>query len=445
MLLPARRPRTASQLARAPMAGASWKSRATAERVSRVNRYLRAYPLFSGWLVRRHPLLRRRRKRLHRVPTDGGQSWNIQSQSGVDLYTVACQSDDACVSSGFNGNGDSNQSYFYTANGGTTWTMTSPSPAGIGTFMTCLTSSVSPWDPVCPRRSTAGRRGHSYHRLGRTHCSIRLTVSPRRLPVSLWGRNSERPATTDIARGVGHLDRWRFGLDKFHCPACEHCFHQPGGVRVFNHMLRDRLRHHERGSVGDVMTTNAGTSWTSVTGPSGFVYPSSSFGQIAMACTSASTCIIVGTGRSGPISSVSTNSGGSWTSSPSGSRGSCRTNSSATPRQTVVAVDGKGFASLSRGQVIHAPSRLNRLQINSAIPHCVPMRREPSADRTTLRWEFRKVPPSYVAWSRSRPPQSCGQHSASSSPFGLSNLAEALLKLPLRTEAIRTSPSLWRG
>ena len=25
--------------------------------------------------------------------TDGGQSWNIQSQSGVDLYTVACESD----------------------------------------------------------------------------------------------------------------------------------------------------------------------------------------------------------------------------------------------------------------------------------------------------------------------------------------------------------------
>jgi hypothetical protein len=37
-----------------------------------------------------------------------------------------------------------------------------------------------------------------------------------------------------------------------------------------------------------------------------------------MACTSGSTCIIVGTGASGPISSVSTNSGGSWTSSPAG-------------------------------------------------------------------------------------------------------------------------------
>ena len=61
--------------------------------------------------------------------TDGGQSWNIQSTSGVDLYTVACESDAVCVSSGFNGNGDSDQAYFYTANGGTTWTLASPSPA----------------------------------------------------------------------------------------------------------------------------------------------------------------------------------------------------------------------------------------------------------------------------------------------------------------------------
>src|SRR6202000_2740084 len=46
--------------------------------------------------------------------TDGGQTWTIQSQSGVGLYTVACESDSVCVSSGFNGSAQSSQSFFYT-------------------------------------------------------------------------------------------------------------------------------------------------------------------------------------------------------------------------------------------------------------------------------------------------------------------------------------------
>jgi hypothetical protein len=66
------------------------------------------------------------------------------------------------------------------------------------------------------------------------------------------------------------------------------------------------------------LTTNAGSSWTSATGPSGFDYPTNSFAEIGISCTSASICIIVGTGASGPIASVTTNDGGSWTSSPVG-------------------------------------------------------------------------------------------------------------------------------
>jgi hypothetical protein len=73
-----------------------------------------------------------------------------------------------------------------------------------------------------------------------------------------------------------------------------------------------------KGPLITATTTDAGTSWTMVNGPSGFAYRSSSFGEIALACGSASTCVVVGTGASGPVSSVTTNSGGDWTSSTVG-------------------------------------------------------------------------------------------------------------------------------
>ena len=250
--------------------------------------------------------------------TDGGQSWNIQSQAGIDLYTVACESDDACVSSGFNGNGDSNQSYFYTANGGTTWTMTSPSPAGIGTFMTCLTSSCIAVGSGLSQTVDGGATWSLVPSTGQNTLFDSVDCLPTTTTCLTVGTNlngAEQPTLPgelDISTDGGSdwtsstaLPASTASISQVACGSSTTCF--ATGFATTN-----------GAPLVTVMTTNAGTSWTSVTGPSGFVYPSSSFGQIAMACTSASTCIIVGTGRSGPISSVSTNSGGSWTSSPVG-------------------------------------------------------------------------------------------------------------------------------
>jgi hypothetical protein len=247
--------------------------------------------------------------------TDGGQTWNVQSQSGVDLYTVACESDAACVSSGFNGNGGGNQSYFYTTNGGTTWSLTNPSPAGIGTFMTCLPSSCiavgsglsqtvdggAMWSLVpstgqntlfdsvdcLPTTSTCLTVGTNLNGLQQPTLPGELDISTD--GGSTWTSSTALPASTTTISQVA-------------CGSSTTCF--ATGFASTN-----------GAPLVTAMTTNAGASWTSVTGPAGFRYPASSFGQIAMACTSASTCIIVGTGSSGPLASVSTNGGGSWTSS----------------------------------------------------------------------------------------------------------------------------------
>jgi hypothetical protein len=249
--------------------------------------------------------------------TDGGQSWSIQSTSGIDLYTVACESDVVCVSSGFNGNGDANQSYFYTADGGTTWTLASPSP-GIGTYMTCLTSSCIAVGSGLSQTVDGGATWSLVPSTGQNTLFDSVDCLPTTTTCLTVGTNlngAQQPTLSgelDISTDGGSdwtsstaLPASTASISEVACGSATTCFATgfgtPNGARLVT-----------------VMTTNAGTSWTSATGPPGFDYPSSSFGEIAIACTSASTCIIVGTGASGPISSVSTNSGGSWTSTPVG-------------------------------------------------------------------------------------------------------------------------------
>ena len=249
--------------------------------------------------------------------TDGGQSWSIQSTSGVDLYTVACESDAVCVSSGFNGNGDSDQAYFYTADGGTTWTLASPSP-GIGTYMTCLTSSCIAVGSGLSQTVDGGATWSLVPSTGQNTLFDSADCLPTTTTCLTVGTNlngAQQPTLSgelDISTDGGSdwtssaaLPASTASISEVACGSATTCFATGFGTPNGSPLVT-------------VMTTDAGTSWTSATGPSGFDYPSSSFGEIAVACTSASTCIIVGTGASGPISSVTTNSGGSWTSSPVG-------------------------------------------------------------------------------------------------------------------------------
>jgi hypothetical protein len=250
--------------------------------------------------------------------TNGGQSWVVQSQSGVDLYTVACESDSVCVSSGFNGSGFSPQSFFYTADGGTTWNLSNSSPGGIATYMTCLSSSCigvgegllqtvdggETWslvpstgqntlydtDDCLPTTTTCLA-------VGTNTGGVQQPTLPGELDISTdggasWQSSSALPASTASLRLVA-------------CGSTTTCLASGFGAT-------------SGAALVTVMTTDAGGLWTSVTGPSGFDYSSGNFGAIAMACTTASTCIIVGTGSSGPVSSVTTDDGGSWSPSTVG-------------------------------------------------------------------------------------------------------------------------------
>jgi hypothetical protein len=250
--------------------------------------------------------------------TDGGQSWNIQSQSGVDLYTVACESDAVCVSSGFNGDGDGTQSYFYTANAGSTWTLTTPSPAGIGTYMTCLTSSCIAVGSGLSQTVDGGATWSLVPSTGQNTLFDSVDCLPATTTCLAVGTNLNGPqqptlpGELDISTDGGSnwtsstaLPASTASISEVACGSSTSCLATGFGATNGSPLVT-------------VMTTNAGTSWTSVTGPSGFEFPSSSFGEIALACPAASTCIVVGTGASGPISAVTTNSGGSWTSSPVG-------------------------------------------------------------------------------------------------------------------------------
>jgi hypothetical protein len=250
--------------------------------------------------------------------TDGGQSWTTQSQGGASLYTVACESDSVCVASGYNGSPGDAQQFFYTANGGSTWASWT-TYIGIGTSMACQSSSClsvglgllqtvdggatwvgapttgmnTEFDSVACLPTTT-----TCLAVGTNDGGISTPTLPGELVISTnsgasWTDNSTAlPASTATIRQVA-------------CGSATTCF-----ATGYPQTVGDPLV--------TVMTTNAGTSWTAVTGPSGFAYTTVNFGAMDMACTSATTCIIVGTGTSGPISFVSANSGGTWSPSTVG-------------------------------------------------------------------------------------------------------------------------------
>jgi hypothetical protein len=244
--------------------------------------------------------------------TDGGQSWAIQSQSGVSLYTVACESDVVCVSSGFNGNPNDSQSFFYTADGGSTWATGSAPADTIGTYMTCQSSSCISVGSGLLQTVDGGATWALEGTTGTnttfdsadclpttTTClavgtntgGVSTPTLPGELVISTdggssWTNSTALPASTATIRQVA-------------CGSSTTCFvtgYPPSGD----------------GPLLTLMSTNAGTSWTSVTGPAGFAYTSSFFGAMDLACMSATTCIIVGTGTNAPISFVTTNGGGTW-------------------------------------------------------------------------------------------------------------------------------------
>ena len=241
--------------------------------------------------------------------TDGGQSWAIQSQSGSSLYTVACESDSACVSSGFNGSPSGPQSFFYTADGGSTWTTGSAPYGTIGTYMTCQ-------PPSCISVGSGLLQtvdGGAAWTLAGSNASTTTFNSVDCLPTTSTclavGTNTGGVSTPTLP-GELIISTDGGALDQLISPAGQYRQHQSGGLWLRDHLLGDGLLSDRGQPLVTAMTTDGGNSWTSVTGPAGFAYTSSSFGAIAMACTSATTCVIVGTGASGPISFISSNSGG---------------------------------------------------------------------------------------------------------------------------------------
>ena len=73
-----------------------------------------------------------------------------------------------------------------------------------------------------------------------------------------------------------------------------------------------------QGSTGSLViatTSDSGTSWTSLTGPTGFATNPTNLSPLAfpaVSCPSGSHCVIVGGTSSGPLVSVTTNGGQSW-------------------------------------------------------------------------------------------------------------------------------------
>ena len=176
--------------------------------------------------------------------TNGGLSWTIQSQSGVDLYTVACESDTTCVSSGFNGSGSSPQSFFYTADGGTTWNLTNSSPGGIATYMTCLSSSCIGVGAGLLQTVDGGETWSLVPSTGQNtlfdtdDCLPTTTTCLAVGPNTAGGQQPTLPGELDISTDGGAS--WTNG------PSRQYRYHSPSGLRVLDHLLRDGLPAERR-------------------------------------------------------------------------------------------------------------------------------------------------------------------------------------------------------
>jgi hypothetical protein len=248
------------------------------------------------------------------ISTDSGHTWTlVNTPATTGLSGVACETSLDCTAVGAIAG---HSTWIYSTNAGQSWT-TSPGPGGYGTGVTCLaTSCIAVGDSMY--RSTDGGAhwnldfvggpglgqlfGVSCHLTGTT-CAA---VGPNPAGLSNSSSKADLAVSTDSAASFSNdsaqLPTSTATLEQVSCGGATTCVAigppNPG-----------------QSTLTGASTTTAGTTWTSFTGPSGQSFLGLSAPLLGIACTTASTCVLVAGNGAGPTAFVTTDAGQHWTAS----------------------------------------------------------------------------------------------------------------------------------
>jgi photosystem II stability/assembly factor-like uncharacterized protein len=248
------------------------------------------------------------------LTTDGGTTWQSEYAPGP-LSSVSCVNTENCVGVGWT-SGNNGGSEIMTSDGGMTW----QSAIGYGTvgYLPSLTnvacdSSTSICIGVGPDLAMSSDMGQTWQEFG-VPGGISGAVSsiaclPSTTTCVMVGPNAEgifdpnAPAIAFITTDGG--ETWTNIASSF----------PPATATIRSISCPTSSTCYASGYVGDIgaSTSDGGQTWSSFNDPSN-VTPSSGtdFASEDLSCGSASTCVMVGTGSSGPAAAYTTSGAATW-------------------------------------------------------------------------------------------------------------------------------------
>jgi hypothetical protein len=262
---------------------------------------------------------------------DGGVTWSTEalptvtlpappagetSSYAYHLLGVACSSDADCMAVGsflvsVNGSGIQSPEYIYSTDGGQTWAnSTAPTEqVEMGAVMCYPGFCIAAGEALA--RSTDGGATWQAVPFGNeglfdvactVDASACLTIGTDSATVTgQLGVSTDQGQTwtdqaADLPSGTGTIQTISCGSTT----ACMVVGPEPSNT----------------GPLVVAVTGNSGTNWVAETGPSGFTNPPTASGNAPypdVTCTSVSACFVVGTGSAGPVVSVTSDFGQTWT------------------------------------------------------------------------------------------------------------------------------------
>ena len=248
------------------------------------------------------------------VSTDSGHSWTLVSTPATTALTgVACESSLDCTAVGSIAG---HSTWIYSTNGGQSWT-TSPGPGGYGTGVTCLSTSCVAVGDAVYRSSDGGAHwnqvlvsGPGITQLFGISCQLAGTTCAAFGPNPAGLFNPSAPGNVAISTNSGVS----FTNDSSLLPSSTATLQQVSCGDATSCVAIGPPAQGQSTLTG-ASTTNAGTVWTSFTGPSGQSFQGLGQPLLGIVCTTASNCVLVAGTSSGPTAFVTTDAGQHWTDS----------------------------------------------------------------------------------------------------------------------------------
>lgn len=246
------------------------------------------------------------------ISMDGGATWGLESTPAqTGLTGVSCENTSDCAAVGATAG---HSTWIYTTDGGYTWAL-SPGPGGFGTGVACLASScVAVGDSIY--RSTdggahwtfIGASGGSFTELFSVSCGPGGTTCAAIGPNPSGITNPSAPGAFAVSTDSGGS----FTVESANLPPSTATLQQ-----VTCGDASDCLAIGPAASTGPLVgasTSNAGTSWTPYSGPSGQTYasPYPTTPLLGVWCSSASACVLVGGNSAAANAFTTTNAGQTW-------------------------------------------------------------------------------------------------------------------------------------